>query len=88
VCHLYGINEREAEERGFLPDSPVVGTWDTAGGSMSTGVIFELVLTQESLCTKKDTLFIQQAASELCDEEQTRVPKKPVPIRCCAMERA
>ena len=45
------INEG-AEERG-CSDLPVIGTWDTAGGSMSAGVIFELVLTQEGLRTRK-----------------------------------
>ena len=40
-------------EKGGYSDVPVIRTWDTPGSSMSAGVIFELVLTQESLRARR-----------------------------------
>src|SRR5258706_10962601 len=40
-------------KKGGYSDAPVVGTRDMPGSSMSAGVIFELVLTQESLRARR-----------------------------------
>ena len=51
---LYVINEG-ADERE-LSYLPVVGTRKTAGSTMCTRVILELILPQEGLCTRKPSV--------------------------------
>lgn len=54
------------KRRKGLSDTPVVGTWDTPWSSMGAGVVFELVLTQKSLRTRRIS------AAVICNEDQDR----------------